>query len=62
MEAKVANQAEKKKPWKRPVISHLARLGELTTPTTISASSPEKHKSSIQELADLYKKGQEESS
>jgi len=39
--------------WKRPTIRPLARLGELTTPTTISASTPEGHASDISELRRL---------
>lgn len=37
--------------WRRPTIKPLTRLGERTTPTTISASSPERHASDITELA-----------
>lgn len=38
------------KKWRRPTIRPLFRLGELTTPTTFSASSPDRHRSDISEL------------
>lgn len=36
--------------WSRPTIRPLFRLGELTTPTTFSASSPDRHGSDISEM------------
>ena len=36
--------------WSRPTIRPLPRLGELTTPTTFSASSPDRHGSDISEM------------
>jgi hypothetical protein len=36
--------------WSRPTVRPLFRLGELTTPTTFSASSPDRHGSDITEL------------
>lgn len=36
--------------WEPPKIRPLPRLGELTTPTTFSASTPEQHRSDISEL------------
>lgn len=36
--------------WRRPTIRPLLRLGEQTWPTTISASSPDRHKQCIDEL------------
>jgi len=36
--------------WSPPTIRPLFRLGEMTTPTTFSASSPDRHKSDISEL------------
>ena len=41
---------EAPKEWERPSIKPLFRLGELTTPTTFSASSPDRHTSDISEL------------
>ncbi len=38
--------------WHRPTIKPLVRLGEQTTPTTISASSPDKHKPNIAGFSD----------
>ena len=53
MNTKQANWAEIKSDglaWVKPSIRPLFKLGEQTTPTTYSASSPEKHKSDISEL------------
>lgn len=36
--------------WERPLLKPLPRLGELTTPTTFSASSPDRHGSDIGEF------------
>jgi len=40
--------------WSRPTIRPLFRLGELTTPTTFSASSPDRHRSDISELREDF--------
>ena len=57
------NSLEKKmnrKEWVSPIIRPLVRLGELTTPTSISASSPERHTFDIAELKKLLEKKQAE--
>ena len=36
--------------WSKPIIRPLFRLGEQTTPTTFSASNPDKHSSDISEM------------
>jgi hypothetical protein len=39
--------------WSKPYLRPLFRLGELTTPTTFSASSPDRHGSDIEELRSI---------
>lgn len=46
--------------WEPPTIHPLSSLGEQTAPTTISASSPEKHISDISDLLELLKLGGED--
>jgi len=36
--------------WERPFIRPISKLGEMTTPTTLSASTPERHVSNISEM------------
>jgi hypothetical protein len=42
--------------WSRPTIRPLFRVGELTTPTTFSASSPDRHGSNIEEMRTAFSK------
>jgi hypothetical protein len=42
-----------RKAWEPPTITPLPRLGERTTPTTISASSPKMHTSDLSDIRDI---------
>ncbi len=42
--------------WECPLIRPISRLGEMTTPTTFSASTPERHSSDITEMSRTFKK------
>ncbi len=50
-------QGTKAPVWETPTIRPLFALGQLTTPTTYSASSPDKHSGSIEELQGLLAQG-----
>jgi len=54
-ERRISKSSERIQGWEPPFMRPISRLGELTTPTTFSASTPERHMSDISELKSTVK-------